>query len=209
MLHQADRGWLGQASESGAELFPGQVTAAGLVQSWRGWLLRAWLAVRSVSGGMRLTRPERNWLDGVQQATNHLVALASCLMPRISVVDGFVGMQGEGPRHGSRVPFGTVLAGSDAVAVDAVAASLMGFEPMGIAYLRQAHAMGLGTADLSAITIVGDPVSQLRRRFLRHASDRLLRLVPTSPVLRESGTPRPHFGAVPSQIMSGRPGRSE
>jgi hypothetical protein len=70
---------------------------------------------------------------------------------------------------------------------------------MEIGYLRQAQAMGLGTADLSAITVVGDPMSQLRRRFRRHATDRLLRLArsPGSAV-RVGGSPRPHFGAVRS-----------
>jgi uncharacterized protein (DUF362 family) len=192
-----DRHLLGRSSGSLGRLVPGLAMAAGLVESWRGWLVRAWWAIRSVSGGMRVTGPEARLLDAAARATHQLVAIAASLLPEVSLIDGFVGMQGEGPRHGSRVRLGTVIAGTDAIAVDAVAAALMGFEPMEIAYLRHAQAMGLGTAELSAITVVGDPVAPLRRRFRRHASDRLLRLVP-GPLVRQGGTPQPHFGSVPS-----------
>ena len=93
---------------------------------------------------------------------------------------------------------------SDPVAVDAVAASIMGFEPREIAYLRQAEIMGLGTADLAAITILGDPVSTSRHRFRRHSLDPLLRLVSSSAsAARETGAPRPHFGSVPSRSQPG------
>ena len=129
---------------------------------------------------MRLTGSERRRLEWVEQATSTLVALAAFMKPRVSLIDGFDAMQGEGPRHGRRLALGTVIAGTDPVAVDAVAASIMGFEPREIAYLRQAEIMGLGTADLSAITIVGDPVSASRRRFRRHSADPLLRLVSSS-----------------------------
>ena len=145
---------------------------------------------------MRLTGSERRRLEWVEQATSSLVALAALMKPRVSLIDGFTAMEGEGPRYGRRLALGTVIAGTDPVAVDAVAASIMGFEPREIAYLRQAEIKGLGTADLAAITIVGDPVSASRRRFRRHSSDPLLRLVSSS-AARETGAPRPHFGSVP------------
>ncbi len=174
-------------------LLPGRGWATGLLESWRGSLLRAWLAMRTISGGMRLTGPERRRLEAVERATDGLITLAAFLMPTVSLIDGFVAAEGEGPRHGRRAPLGTIIAGTDAVAVDAVAAAVMGFEPLEIAYLRLAQAMGLGTADRSSITIVGDPLSS-SRSFRRHSSDRLLRLSGTT---RASVmTPRPHFDTV-------------
>jgi uncharacterized protein (DUF362 family) len=198
LVHREDRVSVGRRSDSSVALLPADARLMGMVQPWRGWLVRAWLSVRAVAGGMRPTRRERRVLDVVERATDRLVELAGLLLPRFSLIDGFSGMQGDGPRYGGRVPLGTVIAGYDAVAVDAMAASLMGFEPMEIGYLRQAQVMGLGTADPSAITVVGDPMSQLRRRFRRHAQDRLLRLArsPGSAV-RQAGSPRPHFGPVP------------
>jgi uncharacterized protein (DUF362 family) len=144
---------------------------------------------------MRLTRPDRRRLESVEQATHALVALAGGMIPKISLIDGFEATEGEGPRHGRRVPLGTVIAGTDAVAVDAVAASIMGYEPLDIAYLRLAQISGLGTADLSAITIVGDAVAPSRRRFRRHSRDQLLRLAGAVGA-KPGSTPRPHYGIL-------------
>jgi hypothetical protein len=83
------------------------------------------------------------------------------------------------------------------VAVDAVAASIMGFEPMQIAWLREAHRLRLGTADLSEISIIGDPPSPSRRIFRRHSSDPLLRIAGHS-AIRPAPLPRPHFDRVPA-----------
>ena len=102
--------------------------AVPVVESWRGWLVRAWLGLRSISGGMRLTGSERRRLEWIEKATNALVALAALVKPRVSLIDGFAAMEGEGPRYGRRLALGTVIAGTDPVAVDAVAASIMGFE---------------------------------------------------------------------------------
>jgi hypothetical protein len=49
-----------------------------------------------------------------------------------------------------------VLASADQVAIDAVAAKLMGFDPLKMKYLRMAHDLGLGCADPREIEIVGD-----------------------------------------------------
>jgi uncharacterized protein (DUF362 family) len=146
---------------------------------------------------MRLTGPERHRLELVQRATRCLVALTAVAMPSITLIDGFEAVEGEGPRHGRRVRLGTVIAGADAVAVDAVAAAVMGYEPMDIAYLRLAHATGLGTADLSAITILGDTLVR-PRRFRRHSKDPLLRLAAAA-TAKPSAAPRPHYGTFRTQ----------
>jgi uncharacterized protein (DUF362 family) len=182
----------------------GTSRAATVLETCRGWLERAWLGIRTVAGGMRLTGRELKRLEAVESATRCLVALAASARPSVSLIDAFSAMAGQGPRHGHRVPLNTVIAGTDPVAVDAVAAVLMGFPPMEIPYLRQAHALGLGTADLSAITIVGDSLSDARRRVRRHSSDPLLRLaarVPAPP----SAPPTPHFAKIPSR----HPGRAK
>jgi uncharacterized protein (DUF362 family) len=196
--HEVFRVGLGLASLEG--LLPndrrnqrGRGLGTGLLDSWRGSLLRAWLGMRSIGGGMRLTRPERRRLEAVERATDGLIAVAARLLPAVALIDGFVAAEGGVLRHERRVPLCTIIAGTDAVAVDAVAAAVMGFEPLEVAYLRLAHAIGLGTADLSAITIVGDPLSP-SRSFRRSASDRLLRLSRTT---RASVMlPHPHFDNV-------------
>ncbi len=76
-----------------------------------------------------------------------------------AVMDGTVCGDGAGPR--TMVPRikNFILAGGDSVAVDAVAARMMGYEPMEIPYLRMAHEMGLGIADMSSISVAGEDIS--------------------------------------------------
>jgi hypothetical protein len=52
-----------------------------------------------------------------------------------------------------------ILAAADSVAIDAIAAKLMGFDPLSIPFLRMAHERGLGVADTRHIELVGDDVS--------------------------------------------------
>ncbi len=203
VFHPADDFLPGQQRGAGGGPLRVPSRAAPMVESWRGWMVRAWLGLRSIAGGMRLTGLERRRLERIEQATSSLVALAALMKPQVSLIDGFDAMEGDGPRHGRRLGLGTVIAGTDPVAVDAVAAAIMGFEPREIAYLRQAEIKGLGTADLAAITIVGDPVSACRHRFRRHSSDRFLRLVSSS-AARATGAPRPHFGSVPARSRPGK-----
>jgi uncharacterized protein (DUF362 family) len=117
-----------------------------------------------------LSAAELAFLKTVEAMNHNLVALARKTKPHIAVVDGFMGMQGEGPRHGTAVPLGTIIAGTDAVAVDAVSAAVMGFDPAEIGYLAYAHAAGLGVADLDRITVIGDPIASVARRFVPHSN---------------------------------------
>jgi len=76
-----------------------------------------------------------------------------------AVMDGTTAGDGPGPRTMRPVVKNVILASADQVAIDAVAARLMGFDPLGIEYLRVAHEDGLGTGDPRDIELVGDPVS--------------------------------------------------
>jgi uncharacterized protein (DUF362 family) len=82
-----------------------------------------------------------------------------------SVMDGTVCGNGAGPRTMKPVAGNIVLAGGDSVAIDAVAARIMGFDPMTIPYIRMAHERGLGTGDVREIEIVGDDVAGLDLGF--------------------------------------------
>jgi uncharacterized protein (DUF362 family) len=82
-----------------------------------------------------------------------------------SVMDGTVCGNGAGPRTMKPVAANIILAGGDSVAIDAVAARIMGFDPMKIPYIRMAHERGLGKGELREIEIVGDDVSALDLGF--------------------------------------------
>jgi hypothetical protein len=77
-----------------------------------------------------------------------------------TVMDGTVAGDGAGPRTMIPRVKNLILAASDSVAIDAIAARLMGFDPMSIPFLRMAHERGLGIADPRDIELVGDDVSK-------------------------------------------------
>ena len=76
-----------------------------------------------------------------------------------TVMDGTVAGDGAGPRTMIPRIKNLILAASDSVAIDAIAAKLMGFDPLSIPFLRMAHERGLGVADTRQIELVGDDVS--------------------------------------------------
>jgi uncharacterized protein (DUF362 family) len=156
--------------------------------------------IRNALTGPRLRPSDEGYLRSVAAMHRNLVALNRFVGPHVSLVDGFLGMEGEGPRHGSAVKLGVVVAGTDPVAVDAVAAAVMGFDPRSIGFLALAHEAGLGTADLDAITVLGDSITKVRRRFVPHSNAAIQqhwrRFVPqTSPYQPHVGTRVPEHPA--------------
>ena len=72
-----------------------------------------------------------------------------------AVMDGCVCGNGAGPRTMEPFIGNIILASGDQVAIDAVAAKIMGFEPLEIDYIKMAHDKGLGTGDIDQIEIIG------------------------------------------------------
>jgi len=117
-----------------------------------------------------------------------LVLMQRELHPGIfSVMDGTVCGDGAGPR--TMVPRikNYLLASHDAVAIDAVAAMLMGFNPQEIPYLRMCHEMELGVADPAKIRVVGADIGGINFGFRTRKSlviwgDQLIRKGPLQPL---------------------------
>ncbi|MDZ4278626.1 MAG: DUF362 domain-containing protein [Dehalococcoidia bacterium] len=76
-----------------------------------------------------------------------------------ALMDGTTAGNGPGPRIMEPVRKDVILASGDQVAIDAVAAKLMGFDPLSIPYIGIAHQEGLGTGDPHEIEVVGDDIS--------------------------------------------------
>jgi hypothetical protein len=74
-------------------------------------------------------------------------------------MDGTTAGNGTGPRIMQPVIKNVILASADQVAIDAVAAKLMGFDPLQIGYIRLAQEQGLGVGDPREIEIVGDDIA--------------------------------------------------
>ena len=76
-----------------------------------------------------------------------------------AVMDGTTAGNGTGPRIMQPVEKNVILGSGDQVAIDAVAAKMMGFDPMSIDYIRIAHEQGLGVGDTRQIDVVGDDIA--------------------------------------------------
>jgi uncharacterized protein (DUF362 family) len=76
-----------------------------------------------------------------------------------ATMDGTSAGNGPGPRIMEPVRKDIILASGDQVAIDAIAAKMMGFDPMSMRYIRLAHDMGLGVGDPREIEVVGEDIS--------------------------------------------------
>ncbi|MBN2496590.1 MAG: DUF362 domain-containing protein [Deltaproteobacteria bacterium] len=83
---------------------------------------------------------------------------------QLAIVDGIVGMEGDGPIMGSPVPAGVLVMGSSLPAVDATCARIMGIRPERVGYLGASGEIGAPIA-ADAIQQVGEPISAVRRDF--------------------------------------------
>jgi len=83
----------------------------------------------------------------------------------LAVMDGTVAGDGAGPRTMDPKIENFILASTDQVAIDAVSAKMMGFDPMQIGYIKMAHDRGLGIGDPDQIEIVGEDISSVNYHF--------------------------------------------
>ena len=82
-----------------------------------------------------------------------------------AVMDGTVCGDGAGPRTMIPKIKNCLLASADQVAIDAVAAKMMGFEPLKIKFIKMAHDKGLGMGDVKQIELVGEDISNVNFGF--------------------------------------------
>jgi len=83
------------------------------------------------------------------------------------VIDGSTAMEGNGPWEGTLVPMETIIAGSDPLATDMVAASVMGFDPPEIPTFAWANKAGLRPERLDEIDVRGESIESVKRKFAR------------------------------------------
>ena len=126
------------------------------------------LALKNLKGLVTDADKRRIHLEGMFEGATDLVGH---FRPAFAVVDGIVGQEGMGPLLGMPVAMGLVLAGSDLVAVDAVAGRVMGFVAHEVPITMAAAARGLGTMDEAAIEVAGEQIADVQRRFVRCEED--------------------------------------
>ncbi len=122
-------------------------------------------AMKNAFGG--LLRDNRHWTHSVIHETLvDLLAIQKEIHPGLfAVTDGTIAGDGPGPRAMVPKIKNYILASADQVAIDAIAAKMMGFDPMNLKFLRLAHEQGLGCADVKEIEVVGEDISDVNFHF--------------------------------------------
>jgi len=139
-------GWI---SRSDVIWLPKHVVEADLIISVPKMKTHHWagvsLSLKNLLGlfpGMRYGWPKNTiHFNGI---TSSILGLYQILPPVVAVVDGIVGMEGDGPLAGTPVQHSVLAVGKDAVAVDVTCASLMGFDMYEVDYLSMAAWAGIG-----------------------------------------------------------------
>lgn len=121
-------------------------------------------AIKNYFGMLRTTRhyAHRN----IHETLVDLLSIQKEIHPgSFAVMDGAVVGKGSGPRAMEWEIKNYLLASSDSVAIDAIAAKMMGFNPLKIDYLKLAQNQRLGTADVKNIKVMGEDISKVNWHY--------------------------------------------
>jgi uncharacterized protein (DUF362 family) len=139
----------------------------------------ATLSVKNMVMGSPLHNPpgEARWSDkrkfhvGVRQNHYNMLLTAQKLQPNWSatVIDGYEGMEGDGPTSGNPVPSRIAIASTDYIAADRVGLEAMSIDPSWVGYLVYCGQVGLGNYDLKKIRIQGAALDAVRKKYRLHS----------------------------------------
>lgn len=113
-----------------------------------------------------------------EESLSHAVVdIYSALKPELAVMDGIVGMEGDGATNGTPIASEVILSSTDCVALDAAASEVMGFSHRDILTTCIAHERGLGIGELDKIEVNGEKINDVRIEFKK--SSRIYYKLPT------------------------------
>ncbi len=94
---------------------------------------------------------------GIQEFSQALADVLELVRPGLTIMDGMLGQEGNGPGAGGTPRhYGCLVASTDPVALDAVVTQAMGYRTGEVLHLAQAGARGLGVCQAGAVSVVGD-----------------------------------------------------
>jgi uncharacterized protein (DUF362 family) len=111
-------------------------------------------------GLMHQARPAKNDL-----LHYNMFHIAQEIFPDLAIIDGYIGIEGNGPAWGVPIGSKVALASLDAVAADVTGTRVMGFDPGMINYLNAMSAAGLGQGDPARIQLLGTPIEQCITKY--------------------------------------------
>lgn len=111
---------------------------------------------------------KRKFHVGLRQTHYNMMVTAQRLNWGASLVDGFEGMEGNGPNSGTPVPSRIAVASADFVAADRISAETMGIDPEWLGYVKYCSHVGLGQFDRARIDVIGAKVEDVRKSYRMH-----------------------------------------
>ncbi len=146
-------------------------------------------------------------IPGLEKATFHLrvpdrddfgsmlVDLMLACKPALAVMDAVIGMEGEGPAGGDPREVGALLASADCLALDVVASSMAGLDPMEVYTNRAAARRGIGPTSVDEVDVVGENWREFAPEAFALPARDISSRMPSwfAPKMRSWVTPRPYL----------------
>jgi uncharacterized protein (DUF362 family) len=113
---------------------------------------------------------KRKYHVGLRQTHYNMLVTAQKLQPNwgLAVLDGFEGMEGNGPGNGTPVVSRVAIASTDFIAADRVGLEVMGINPGWVGYLNYCSQAGLGQFDLAKIQVAGATIASVQKKYQLH-----------------------------------------
>jgi uncharacterized protein (DUF362 family) len=137
------------------------------------------LSVKNMALGAPLHSPpgDGHWSDkrkyhvGIRQMQYNILLTAQKMRPfwGATVIDGYEGMEGNGPTSGTPVSSRLAIASTDYIAADRVALEAMGIDSRWPGYLVYCAQMGLGQYDLAKIDLIGPSIASVQKKYRLHS----------------------------------------
>jgi uncharacterized protein (DUF362 family) len=113
---------------------------------------------------------KRKYHVGLRQTHYNMMVTIAKLAPSwgASMIDGWEGMEGNGPNSGTPVASRIAIASTDFVSADRIGAETMGIDPEILGYLKYTGGMGLGQFDPAKIDVIGAKVADVKKPYRMH-----------------------------------------
>jgi uncharacterized protein (DUF362 family) len=126
------------------------------------------LSVKNMAMGSIFFGDKKLVHQGFKETNRNIAKIASHIWPALAVIDGFTGMEGNGPTHGNPIDVGIAISSTDPLAADRVACETMGIDFNKVGYLHYCSERGLGESDLQKIEIAGQTLIDCIKPFRLH-----------------------------------------
>jgi uncharacterized protein (DUF362 family) len=114
---------------------------------------------------------KRKYHTGIRQTHYNMLLTAQKMRPHwgVALLDGYEGMEGNGPSSGTPVASRIAIASTDYIAADRVGVECMGINPAWPGYLNYCGQLGLGNYDIGKIDVIGEKIASVQKKYRMHA----------------------------------------